>query len=429
MASKKVFVTVVDIGSTKITALAGEKSDKGKIKILGQAAVPSRGIKRGIILNPEELALALKDLISKLELQTLEKIKIVDVALAGQGVSTVIFEGVRHIESGIVSKSDVEYLENEALKMPLEPGYQIYHMFPRKYEIGDDLNVSVPVGHEGRKLTARYTIIAAPSSYQESVEKALSRIGIQLGNLVLSPFAISEAVVSSEEKDIGVVVMDIGGGTTKMTSFTDGKLVNMAVIPFGGEVITRDIKEAYTISLKKAERLKIEFGQAIGDFAEEEKVVTIPGSEGWEQKEISFKSLAFIIQARLEEIIDSVYLQIEKSELINLSVQGIVLTGGTSKMINLLHLVKSRTGLDARLGFSQVYLADSPILDKTSFMGALGMLKLALQNPNLVPGTRQERTKRENGRIQIAGSGFFSNLGAKLSQQIQIIFENDNVNS
>jgi cell division protein FtsA len=427
MALKQGIATVVDIGSTKITGLAGEKNQNGKIRILGQAIVPSRGIKRGIILNKGELAMALQELIAQLENQTREKIKTVDVSMAGQGISTIVYEGVRHIESGIVSRADLDYLENEALKMPLRPGNRIYHMFPRNYEIGDEPNVAVPVGHEGRKLTARYTIISAPSSYRESVENVLSDIGIQLDSFVLSPYAISEAVVSSEEKDLGVVVMDIGGGTTKMTAFIDGKLVNMAVIPFGGEVITKDIKEVFTILLKKAERLKIEFGQAIGDFAEEEKVVAIPGSEGWEKKEISFKSLAYIIQARLEELIDSVYQEIENTELTRQSVQGIVLTGGTSKIVNLLQLVKYRTGLNARLGFLQVSLADSPDLDKNAFMGALGMLKLTLQNPDHSSGETQERKKKENNRTPFPGSKILNNLGEKLFQQFRFIFEEDEV--
>jgi len=427
MASIQEFAAVVDIGSTKITALAGEKTENGKIRILGHASVPSRGIKRGIILNPEEFAYALKELILRLENQTAEKIKVVDVALAGQGITTLIFEGVRHIESGIVSQHDVEYLENEAAKMPMEPGYRIYHMFARNFEIGDDPNVTVPVGHEGRKLIARYTLISAPSSYQESVEKALVRIGVELGNFILSPLAIAEAVISAEEKDLGVALMDIGGGTTKMTSFMNGKLIHMAVVPFGGEVITRDIKEGCSILLKKAEQLKIEYGQAIGDFAEEDKVVSIPGTEGWEQKEISFRSLAFIIQARLEEIIDSTLFHIEKSGFLNQSTQGIVLTGGTSKMINLLQLVKFRTGMDTRLGFSKIHLENSPDLDKTAFLGALGMLKLALRKVRPVSETRQIKNQKENGVNTNGRGGFLSNLGEKFSRQIKIIFEDDNV--
>lgn len=429
MASKQEFAVVIDIGSTKITAMAGNKSANGKIHILGQAMVSSRGIKRGVVLNPEEFAIALKELINRLEGQVEDKIKSVGVCMAGMGINTSVYQGVRHIESGIVSQSDVDYLEYEASKTPLEPGYRMYHMFLRNYEIGEDSDVSIPVGHEGRKLVARYTIVSAPASYRESIEKALSRIGIEMDNFVLSPLAIAEAVVTGEEKDLGVISMDIGGGTTKICCFGNGRMIYMATVPFGGEVITRDLKEALSILQKKAEQLKVEYGQAIGDFADEGKFVAIPGSEGWEHKEISFKSLAYIIQARLEEIIDSANLYIEKSGFPDNTTQGIVVSGGTSRMPNLLQLVKFRTGMDARLGFSQVKLAEVVDLDKTSFMGTLGMLKIALRSSLPLPQTRQESGAKAKIRTPHSGNRFFSSLGEKFSQQIKLIFEDDNVNS
>jgi cell division protein FtsA len=206
-------------------------------------------------------------------------------------------------------------------------------------------------------------------------------------------------------------------------------MIYMAAVPFGGEVITRDLKEALSILQKKAEQLKVEYGQAIGDFAEEGKFVAIPGSEGWEHKEISFRSLAFIIQARLEEIIDSAYVYIEKSGFSDQSLQGIVVSGGTSRMINLLQLVKFRTGLDARLGFSQVKLSEAVDIDKTSFMGALGMLKIVLRNSLPNQASRQESQARSKTRTSTTGNKFFSNLGEKFSRQIKIIFEDDNVSS
>jgi cell division protein FtsA len=276
---------------------------------------------------------------------------------------------------------------------------------------------------------ARYTIVSAPASWRDSVERVLSRLGIELATFVLSPLAIAEAVLTGEEKDLGVVSMDIGGGTTKICCFGNGRMLYMAAVPFGGEVITRDLKEALSILQKKAEQLKVEYGQAIGDFAEEGKFVAIPGSEGWEHKEISFKSLSYIIQARLEEIIDSAGMYIGKSGFPENTTQGIVVSGGTSRMPNLLHLVKFRTGMDARLGFSQVKLAEAVDIDKTSFMGALGLLKIVTrsslpyqQNKPEVPSGNKNRSSRQ-------GNGFFSHLGGKISQQIKMIFEEDNLNS
>lgn len=427
MALKQEFSAVVDIGSTKITALAGEINESGKIEILGKACVPSKGIKRGVVLNPEEFAGALRTLISQLEAESGGNIRVVDVSMAGQGVITQIYEGIRYIESGLVEQSDVEYLEKEASNMPLEPGYKIYHIFPRKYEIGEDPDVQVPVGHEGRKLVALYTLITAPSSYRESVEKALSRASVQLGKFVLSPLSAAEAVISEEEKDLGVVLIDLGGGTSKMITFTDGKLTHMAVIPFAGDVITRDIKEGCSILLKWAEQLKVQYGQAIGDFAAEEKMVTIPGHNGWEPKEISFKTLAYIIQARLEEIIDSIYFQIEKSGFLNHGGQGIILTGGTATMTNLLHLVKFRTGLDARPGYSQIRLSRPFNSENIDFTTALGLLKLSLSNnrESKSPKPIKNRPVRESSRDGKSVNGFLSNLQKKMSQQISILFEED----
>jgi len=430
MASKQEFKVVVDIGTTKITALAGIRNENSRIEILGHDRVPSRGIKRGIVQNPEEFAGALRHLITRLEEQVEGKIRVVDVTMAGQGITTLTFEGTRYIESGLVSQFDVDYLEKEAYNMPLEPGYRIYHMFPKSYAIGDESNVIVPVGHEGRKMTACYTLITAPASYRDTVEKAVSRCGLQLGSFVLSPLAIAEAVINEEEKDLGVVVADIGGGTTKVTVFSEGRLIYMAVIPFAGEVITRDIKEGCSILQKWAEQLKIQYGQAMGDFAEEEKVVTIPGHSGWEPKEISFKSLAYIIQARLEEIIDSLLYQIEKSGLLSHSAQGIVVSGGTCKLPNLLQLVKFRTGMDARLGFSQVRAASGNDFDKPAFLTALGMLQLSLASRDL---SQYKKTSRQGGFKEIAkektGTGFLSNLGKKVTQQISLIFEDDDANT
>ncbi len=421
MATKQEFAAVVDIGSTKITALAGIKTEDGKLEILGQAVVPSRGIKRGIVQNPEEFSVAVRLLVSDLEKQSGWKIKVADATLAGQGVNTVIFEGVRYIETGTVSQHDVDYLENEASNMPLESGYRIYHVFPRNFEIDDDPNVSRPVGHEGRKLTARYTLVTAPASYQESVEKGFSRIGLQLGKFILSPMVVADAVISEDEKDLGVVVIDMGGGTTKMVSYTEGKLAHVSVVPFAGDVITHDIQEGCSIVQKWAEQLKIQYGEALGDFADEKKMVTIPGHNGWEPKEISFKSLAYIIQARLEEIIDSIYFHIGKSGFLDRSPQGIVLTGGTTKMVNLLQLVKFRTGLDARLGFSQVRFTSSADIDKTCFLTALGLLRFSLRTANPV----RKGNPQDSGKGGSLTSGFFSNIGKIFTHQIDILFEDD----
>jgi cell division protein FtsA len=228
---------------------------------------------------------------------------------------------------------------------------------------------------------------------------------VKLRKITLSTLAVAEAVLTTDEKEMGVIVLDIGCGTTNLAVFFDNNLIHSAVIPFGGEVVTNDIKEGCSILLKWAEQLKIQYGQALGDFADDQKVVTIPGHNGWEPKEISFKSLAFIIQARVEEIIDSVNFQIEKSGVGEHLGVGIVLTGGTSNLDNITSLVKFRTGLDARKGNLVLGLHEKhKDLHSSEYYTALGLLNMAAENnmeeediPKVKP--QKIRKPKEPGRL------------------------------
>lgn len=423
MASKQEIAVVVDIGTSKIRGLAGLKNESGRMEIIGHATVPSRGIKRGVVLNIEEFSSALKQLVQQIEAQADITIKVADVAMAGQALQTITFDGIRYTGgNGIVSKSDIEYLFNEAKNMPLDPGYKIYHIVPQSYTIDDEPNISVPVGHAGRKVHARFKLITGPKSYHDNVQMALSKIGIITGNFVAAPLATAEAIMTDDEKDAGVVVVDIGAGNTKMSVFSDGHLTHAAVIPFAGEVITRDIKEGCNILHRFAEQLKIQYGQAMGDFADEDKVVTIAGGAGWEPKEISFKNLAFIIQARLEEIIDSVNFQVEKSGLTQQSHQGIILTGGTSGLKNILQILKFKTGMDARLGTPEVRFVNIPGFNKNEYVTALGLLKMSLMNA--APSKKSVKTSTPGKQTQ-SGKSIFGAIGEKFAQQMGILFSDD----
>ena len=234
-----------------------------------------------------------------------------------------------------------------------------------------------------------------------------------MGEVYISTIALTETVLTEEEKDVGAVLLDIGAGNTKVGVYHNGVMMHAAVIPFGGQVITTDIKEGCSIHLKWAEQLKVQYGQALGDFADEQKVVTIPGHNGWEPKEISFKSLAFIIQARLEEIIDSVYYQIEQSGIDDQVGSGIVVTGGTSNLNNFISLVKFRTGLDARLAFPVIYpVSKQKESGNQEYFTALGLLKLVLDKTEVPVKEVKEKAKKEKGRWTFAldkrsGSGGF----------------------
>lgn len=403
MASKSNISVVIDIGTSKMVAVAGEKNELGKAEILGVAKTISKGIKRGVIFNIDETAHSIQNLISQIEDQIEQEVTSASVAYAGQYMKTIDYQNSKFTsEEGIVSKFDIDHLYNEAKKVEFEQDYRIIQVIPTSFVIDNEITELNPVGITGREIIANYKLVIAPEIYITNLQRVFDKIGLEMEDVTLSSLAVAEAVITEEEKEMGAIVLDIGSGTTNLAIFHDNMLIHTAVIPFGGSVVTKDIKEGCSILLKWAEQLKVKYGQALGDFAPDQKMVTIPGHNGWDPKEISFKSLAFIIQARLEEIIDSVNAEIEKSGVDDQLGAGIVLTGGTSNLNNIISLVKFRTGMDARMG----NLAFNPKCSKNQLqnienLAAFGLLNLVVNKSEIpVKETRKRtRKKKDNGGL------------------------------
>lgn len=391
MASKSKLSVVIDIGTSKFVAIAGTKNEAGKYEISAVAKIPAKGIRRGIIFNIEEVAATVKVLLDKIESKINERIENVHVAYAGQHMKTIHFQRVKYTsEDGIVSKSDIEGLHDQAKNAEIEEGYKLVEVIPVSFVIDNEV-MENPVGSTGRRIEANYKLLVMPNSYWVNLLRVFGKLDVKLEKITLSTLAVAEAVLTSDEKEMGVIVLDIGSGTTNLAIFHDNKLIHTAVIPFGGDVVTSDIKEGCSILLKWAEQLKVQYGQALGDFADDQKFVTIPGQNGWEPKEISFRSLAFIIQARMEEIIDSVNFQIEKSGVADQLGAGIVLTGGTSNLENIISLVKFRTGMDARKGNLILGLHEKhKEIQSSENYSALGLLSL-VENKTELPLLKKEK--------------------------------------
>ncbi len=423
MASKNNLSVVIDIGTSKFVAVAGTKNESGKLEVAAIAKTPAMGIRRGVVFNIEETAGCVKSLLDELESQIEEKIESVHVAYAGQHIKTVHFQCERMTaEDGIVSRFDVDSLFEQAKGAELAEGYKLVEVIPVSYKIDNEL-MENPVGSTGQKLEAGYKLLVMPQNYWVNLLKVFGKLDVKLEKITLSTFAVSEAVLTEDEKEIGVIVLDMGAGTTNLAIYHDSRLIHTAVIPFGGKVVTSDIKEGCSILLKTAEQLKIQYGQALGDFADDQKVVTIPGNNGWEPKEISFKSLAFIIQARIEEIIDSVNYQIEKSGITELLGAGIVLTGGTSNLENIISLVKFRTGLDARPAKLVMGLHENnkEISAQENFtaLGLLSLVERTTQNAT----TLSKKVKKEK---KIKEPGRFSKKLSNLVQGVLDLVDDEN---
>jgi len=357
MSRTNEYITAVDIGTTKIVAIVGKKAPNGRLEILGMGQAPSTGVKRGVVLNIDETANAIQQAVDQAEEISGVKFKEVYVGIAGQHIKSVRNRGIKYIDSGLgeITQAVVDELFEDMKKLPIEAGEEIIHVIPQNYIVDNETGVKNPVGMSGRRLEGNFHIVIGQVASAKNIEKCIQRVGLSVKKLILEPLASSEAVLTEDEKEAGVVLVDIGGGTTDVAVYYNGIIRHTAVIPFGGNVVTNDIKEGCSILHRYAESLKVQYGSAIADIAPENKVVTIPGISGREAKEISFKSLASIIQARMEEIIDAIAFEIDNSGYLEKLGAGIALTGGGALLRNLPQLMKFTTGLDVRIGLPNRY--------------------------------------------------------------------------
>jgi cell division protein FtsA len=353
MTNNNGYIAAVDIGTTKIVTVVARKKENGKFEILGISKTPSKGVKRGVVLNIEETVSAIQTTVEAVQLKSGVVFKDVFVGIAGQHIRSVRNRAYLHRESHDheITREDIRELINDMHKIPIEVGEEIIHVIPQNYTVDNEIGIKKPIGMSGKRIEGNFHIVIGQIATAKNVEKCINRAELSIKSLILEQLASSRAVLSEDEKEAGVALVDIGGGTTDLAIYYDNIIRHTAVVPFGGNVVTQDIKEGCAILNREAEALKIQYGSALGDIAPEDKVVTIPGISGRESKEISFKSLAYIIQSRMEEIIDAICFEIENSGYFDKLSAGIVLTGGGALLRHLPQLVKFKTGLDVKLGY------------------------------------------------------------------------------
>jgi cell division protein FtsA len=301
---------------------------------------------------------------------------VVNVGIAGQHIKSLQHRGIltRKSAEDEIAQVDIDALIDDMYKLVMEPGEEIIHVLPQEYIVDGDVGIKNPIGISGVRLEANFHIITGRISAAKNIHKCVEKAGLTVDEMILEPLASSEAVLSEEEKEAGVVLVDIGGGTTDVAIFHEGIIRHTAVIPFGGNVITEDIKEGCTIMKRQAELLKQKFGSALSSESQENEIVCIPGLRGRDPKEISVKNLASIIQARMDEIIEHVHYEIRNSGYEKRLIGGIVVTGGGAQLKHVTQLFEFITGMDTRIGYPNEHLAPSPTIDNlTSPMYATGI--------------------------------------------------------
>ena len=377
----------LDIGTTKIVAMIGKKNEYGKLEILGVGKSKSLGVARGVVNNITQTIQSIQQAVLEAENNSGYKINDVVVGIAGQHIRSIQHTDyvIRSNPEEVISGKDIQMLIDQVNKLAMLPGEEIIHVLPQEFKIDGQSEIKEPIGMYGGRLEASFHVVVGQASSIRNVGRCIQSSGIGLSGLTLEPLASADAVLSQEEKEAGVALIDIGGGTTDLAIFKDGIIRHTAVVPFGGNVITDDIKEGCSIIEKQAELLKTKFGSAWPGENKDNEIVSIPGLRGRDPKEISLKNLSKIIHARIVEIIEQVFAEIKvyghedpRKKLI----AGIVLTGGGSQLKHIKQLVEYITGMDTRIGYPNEHLAgnSSEEISSPLYATAVGLVMNSIEN-------------------------------------------------
>ncbi|MCJ7758362.1 MAG: cell division protein FtsA [Gillisia sp.] len=376
----------LDIGTTKIVAMIGRKNEYGKMEIIGIGKSKSLGVHRGVVNNITQTIQSIQQAVQEAEADSGLKIKDVVVGIAGQHIRSLQHSDyiTRPNPDEVIDADDIYTLCNQVYKLVMLPGEEIIHVLPQEFKVDGQAEIKEPIGMYGGRLEANFHVVVGQVSSIRNIGRCVISAGLELSAVTLEPLASANAVLSQEEKEAGVALIDIGGGTTDLAIFKDGIIRHTAVIPFGGNMITEDIKEGCSIIEKQAELLKVKFGSAWPGENKDNEIVSIPGLRGREPKEITLKNLSKIIQARTVEIIEQVYLEItnygheeQKKKLI----AGMVITGGGAQLKHLKQLAEYITGMDTRIGYPNEHLAGDSDAETTSplYATAVGLVLSSLE--------------------------------------------------
>jgi len=428
-------VVGLDIGTTKIACFVGRKNEHGKIEIIAMGKSESLGVGRGVVENIDKTVQSILNAVKTTEgnQEGRLKIKNVNVGIAGQHIKSMQHRGIynRKDRHGEISQKDVDSFIEEMYNMVMAPGEEIITVIPQEYIVDNLSEIKEPIGMPGSRLEANFHIITGQVQNVMNIRRCVDRAGLNVKDIILEPIASADAVLTDEEKEAGVVLVDIGGGTTDVAIFQDGLIRHTAVIPFGGNIITQDIKEGCKIMKTPAEALKVGYGCALATEAKDNEVVCIPGLRGRPAKEITMKNLASIIQARMEEIIDLVFYEIKNSGYHKKLIGGIVVTGGGAQLKHLTQLFEYMTGMDTRIGYPNEHLANTNNLTELAspiYSTGIGLVMKGFEKAKeSVSMNDQEEPITGHSNPEKRG-GFFTSILQKSSDAVKNFFNDEDNN-
>ena len=374
----------LDIGTTKVSIIIGKRNQFNKIEILATGKSISSGVSRGIVSNIDKTVGSIKLALEEVKNKNNIEINEVVVGIAGQHIKSLQHRGeiVRDNIDIEIGQEDIDKLKENMFKLITIPGEEVIHVIPQEYTVDGEDGIQDPKGMAGVKLEANFHVITAQVGAVKNIMRCVEKAGLTPKELILEPFASAIATLDEDELREGVALVDIGGGTTDVAIFLDKIIRHTAVIPFGGNIVTKDIKTGLSILDKQAELLKIKFGSAMYTDDQENVMVSIPGLRGREPKEIAVKNLSEIIGARMKEIIDLVYHEIKVSGYENKLMTGIVLTGGGSQLKSLQQLVSFVTAKETRIGYPNEHLSSESkdLVTSPMFSTGVGLVLKGFEN-------------------------------------------------
>ncbi len=370
----KEFIVGLDIGTTKVVALVAEISPEGRLNIVGMGSQDSRGLKKGVVVNIEETVATISRVMQEVELMADCKVKDVYTGIAGSHIRSFNSNGMVAIKDKEVTPTDIERVIETARAMPIPADQEILHILTQEFIIDDQDGIREPIGMSGFRLEVKVHIVTGAVSAAQNIVKCVRRCGLEVNDLVLQPLASSYAVLSEDEKDLGICLVDIGGGTTDLAVWTQGAIRHTSVIPIAGDQITNDIAMALRTPTREAEDIKRKFGCALSDLADPEDVLDVAGVDERPSRRLSRRALADVIQPRVEELYELIQAELRRAGFEEVLSSGIVLTGGAAVMPGMIELGEEIFHMPVRLGIPKYYGALADVVQNPRFATVCGLL-------------------------------------------------------
>ncbi len=395
----KNLIVGLDIGTSKIAAIVAEMNPEGGFEVIGMGSSPSRGLKKGVVVNIESTVNAIQRALEEAELMADCKIRDVWTGIAGSHIRSFNSHGMVAIKDREVAQSDVDRVVETAKAIPIPTDQQILHVLNQEFVIDGQEDVREPLGMSGVRLEVKVHIVTGAVSAAQNIMKCVRRCGLEVNDLILQPLASAMAVLSEDEKDLGVCLVDIGGGTSDIAVFTQGAIRHTAVIPIAGDQITNDIAMALRTPTKEAEEIKRRYGCALRELADPQEMVEVPGVGERGSKKMSRQTLAEVIEPRVEELYSLVQAELRRSGFEELLSSGVVITGGSAAMQGMVELGEEVFHMPVRLGLPSYAGGLSEVIRNPRYSTGVGLLMAGLSQHQ-----RQQIEKMQSGSFkQIAG--------------------------